>query len=323
MNKKILLSLALLSTLSAVDKFKAGDIISADVMNEAFDSITRVPTTADLVGSWSCRYISRRASGCTASWTRHTNDLYYYADNATLDITDNGNDTYSFEALPNLDDCTNSQAFSGNISTEAKALFLAGHGIPIEMVNRNRFVLNYGFFADCKRVDNVPQNPQELTVTVSSNINILSWSDLSTFETEFNILRKDSINGEWQVIDTVNQNTTIYEDVVTETKPYWYRVQAKNTTGTSLGSNVATTAGSSIITLTSTDVKNAIDSAVNDTVTLSDTDIISTINTTVSTAIANIVEDSYADSTCDPYADSTYDPYANSTYDPYADSTSE
>jgi len=342
MNKKILLSLALLSTLSAVDKFKAGDIISADVMNEAFDSITRVPTTADLVGSWSCKAIVQTDTGCTSSWLSHPDGLYSYLESGTLEITDDNDGTYSIQTTnPNILYCRLGTAVSGSIATEEDLLYIniptddigtdskrqQQYSLSLKTKNNFRFsnlwsngsmngMLNS---ANCQRVESIPNNPQELTVTVSSYRNTLNWSDLSTSETEFNILRKDSTNGEWQLIDTVNQNTTIYEDTVTEVKPYWYRVQAKNTIGTSLGSNVAATIGNGTVTLTSTDVKSAIDNAVDNTVTLSDTDIISTINTAVSTAVTNAV----ANIVEDPYADSTYDPYADSTYDPYADSTSE
>jgi glucose/arabinose dehydrogenase len=66
----------------------------------------------------------------------------------------------------------------------------------------------------------------------------LNWIDNSDNEDGFRIERKDS-GGNFEIITTVPENTTFYEDVVSQTIDYEYRVQAFNSLDESGYSNIA------------------------------------------------------------------------------------
>ncbi len=82
--------------------------------------------------------------------------------------------------------------------------------------------------------------PSNLDATFDTNgYPILTWDDNSSTETSFAIERRESSTGsEFNVIDTVNENTTSYKDLgVSASTSYIYRVIAfnKDTTSTYSG----------------------------------------------------------------------------------------
>jgi hypothetical protein len=67
---------------------------------------------------------------------------------------------------------------------------------------------------------------------------VLTWQDHSDDESEFGILRRESLEGNYSNVCTVPANTTCCTNSVSTGGYYWYRITATNTNGTSLGSNV-------------------------------------------------------------------------------------
>ena len=66
----------------------------------------------------------------------------------------------------------------------------------------------------------------------------LAWTDNSTDETGFKVLRKDSLKGSYSTVTTTSAGVISYDDTVTESKTYWYRVSATNDNGTSVPSKM-------------------------------------------------------------------------------------
>jgi hypothetical protein len=66
----------------------------------------------------------------------------------------------------------------------------------------------------------------------------LSWVDSSDDETGFKILRRDSLEGDFNQIGSTTAGVNSFDDTVPSTGDYWYRVQATNSNGYSIGSNV-------------------------------------------------------------------------------------
>ncbi len=91
---------------------------------------------------------------------------------------------------------------------------------------------------------NIPSAiPEDSEISLSGSSATITWSDRSEDETGFVIVRRDSLNGQWEEIATVSAvagtGTTIsYTDPNLTTGTYWYRVKSVNIHGKSLGSNV-------------------------------------------------------------------------------------
>ena len=92
-------------------EFKAGDTISAEMMNEIFDYIKNANkkiSASELIGTWSClRYT--RSDSCKppplGTWTVGTDSLYRYH-SGTLVMIDDGDGTYSYTtSKPNMFMC--------------------------------------------------------------------------------------------------------------------------------------------------------------------------------------------------------------------------
>ena len=78
-------------------EFKAGDTISAEMMNELFGYIKNSQQSiisSDIVGTWSCQIYSGD-NGCN-EWTTGTDSLYYYT-TGTITFVDDGDGTYSYQ----------------------------------------------------------------------------------------------------------------------------------------------------------------------------------------------------------------------------------
>ena len=66
----------------------------------------------------------------------------------------------------------------------------------------------------------------------------LAWTDNSTNETSFNVLRRDTLEGNWDNVTNTAADVTSYSDTVTAAGTYWYRVSATNGYGDSTGTTV-------------------------------------------------------------------------------------
>ena len=66
----------------------------------------------------------------------------------------------------------------------------------------------------------------------------LAWTDNSTNETGFNVLRRDTLEGNWDNVTNTAADATSYSDNVTAAGTYWYRVSATNDYGDSVASGM-------------------------------------------------------------------------------------
>ena len=277
--KNILLTLLItLSTVSFTDdyetaqRFKEGDTISADVLNDILDRIElslKSSSTSDLVGTWDVAWktcINGGPGNCSSldagsGWSSSIDNLFRTRSDVWT-ISDDGDGTYSL-SITNYcisgasggsyynDSCT------GRINVEG-GIFLfgteSGAGVSqdsdhtetynIKKVSQTRFQLwqlksgsnsFVGFTLD--KQSQPPKAPKELAITLASGKATLSWTAGDTTETAYDVQRKTSVDGDYASLATPTAET--YEDSsIAKGNSYWYRVFATNANGTSIGSNV-------------------------------------------------------------------------------------
>ena len=90
----------------------------------------------------------------------------------------------------------------------------------------------------CDRNNLPPTTPATFTASASGMTVSLAWTDSSTDEIGFKVLRKDSLTGSYSTITTTDDNVTSYSDTVPAVGSYWYRVSATNNNGDSVASKV-------------------------------------------------------------------------------------
>jgi hypothetical protein len=236
-------------------KFKAGDTISADMMNEIFDYINnanKMISASELIGTWSClRYT--RSDSCKSpplgTWTVGTDSLYLY-NSGTLVMIDDGDNTYSYTtSIPNIFSCeANDSVGLGNWVLKNNILFItfstngtAGDPsredgsklIFLKKVSSSKLLMESGdingLFADCDKQNLPPNSPSSLTFDNSSSSITLTWTDNQTEAvTGYKVIRKTVVTDDFTTVSTNTDNTTrTYEDDNVSTGgTYWYRVRA-------------------------------------------------------------------------------------------------
>ena len=112
----------------------------------------------------------------------------------------------------------------------SRAILLTG-GITASLVQ-------YTSTRSCDKQNLPPTTPATFTASASGMTVSLAWTDNSTDETGFKLLRKDSLTGSFSTVTTTSADATSYSDTVTDAKSYWYRVSATNSNGDSTGSKV-------------------------------------------------------------------------------------
>ena len=244
--------------------FSAGDTISADMMNEIFDYIknaNKMISASELIGTWSClRYTMSNECKTPAlgTWTVGTDSLYRY-NSGTLVMSYDNDSTYSYTtSIPNIFSCeANESVGLGNwvlknnilfitFSTNGTAGALDETGmklISLKKVSSSKLLMQYGaeskiVFAECDKQNLPPTTPATLTASASGTTVSLAWSDNSTNERNFNVLRRDSCDGSFSMVDNVTANETSSTDTVPAAGSYWYRVSATNDNGTSVPSKM-------------------------------------------------------------------------------------
>ena len=243
--------------------FSCGDTISADMMNEIFDYIknaNKMITASELLGTWSCE-VYTQTSGCAAYTSLGTDSLYRY-NSTTLVMIDDEDGTYSYTStIPNVFNCADEAdngtglgnwvvknnilfhdvykwGIKGDPSVEAQTKFA-----KLKRVSNTKFLMEMGsaattVFAECDKQNLPPTTPATLTASASGTTVSLAWSDNSTNETSFNVLRRDSCDGSFSIVDNVTENGTSSTDTVPAAGSYWYRVSATNDNGTSVPSKM-------------------------------------------------------------------------------------
>tara|TARA_B100000470_G_scaffold123776_1_gene95676 strand:+ start:109 stop:948 length:840 start_codon:yes stop_codon:yes gene_type:complete len=244
-------------------EFSAGDTISADMLNELFNNIKLSKTailSSDLVGTWSCKVSIRYSSSHATGWTADSDSLYQKLTSTITFIAD-GDGTYSYESTaPNpffaYDDraisghkyavLSNSFYFTfprkdqnGTIATDDKAIYY------LSKTSKNSYLFIRGGATDispdsliCDKQNLPPSMPSTFTASVSGKTVSLAWTDSSTDETGFKVLRKDSLTGSYSTVTTTSADATSYSDTVTAAGSYWYRVSATNSNGDSVASKM-------------------------------------------------------------------------------------
>ena len=244
-------------------EFSAGDTISADMLNELFNNIKLSKTailSSDLVGTWSCKVSIRYSSSHATGWTADSDSLYQKLTSTITFIAD-GDGTYSYESTaPNpffaYDDraisghkyavLSNSFYFTfprkdqnGTIASDDKAIYY------LSKTSKNSYLFIRGGATDispdsliCDKQNLPPSMPSTFTASVSGKTVSLAWTDSSTDETGFKVLRKDSLTGSYSTVTTTSADATTYSDTVTAAGSYWYRVSATNSNGDSVASKM-------------------------------------------------------------------------------------
>ena len=257
--------------------FSAGDTISADMMNEIFDYIknsNKMISASDLIGTWSCLLYTTTGECTTANtqlaedkkWDNGTGDPLYIYNSSTLEmIADNvsggttPDGTYSYTTpLPNMFRCADAQhgglgkwivknnvlfmtfssgGIAGDPAVEAQNMV-----VKLKKVTNSKILMEFNpskpVYAECDKQNIPPNNPRNFTASASGMTVSLAWTDNSTNETGFKVLRKDTLTGSFSTVTTTAADATSYSDTVTAAGTYQYRVSATNGYGDSTGSTV-------------------------------------------------------------------------------------
>ena len=256
-------------------RFKPGDVISADVMNEIFDYIEsskKTITAADLVGQWRCAKFMSAYPNDSANnnippgyqWSK--NKFFISIDGIQLNIAANSDGSLNWNSpsrnamnfiFVNQGSSTDGCAGYGIIESMYDAFAVSSNncnlqdisfptylwGMDVKRISKTRIKIIVANSSNpamllCDLQNVPPKSPEIISSSSSGPAIILAWNSNSSDATIFKVLRKDDLNGSFFVIGTTGASSTSYFDVVSAAGTYWYRVVASNGSGDSLGSNV-------------------------------------------------------------------------------------
>ena len=107
--------------------------------------------------------------------------------------------------------------------------------------DNNRHLITDNYFSDnYTQTGTVPLAPLNLSAQVLAFDKInLTWTDNSNNETSFEVYRAASASGPFQIVATLNANTTSYTDTsLSASSTYYYKVNAVNANGNSAASGL-------------------------------------------------------------------------------------
>jgi len=233
-------------------EFKAGDTISADMMNEIFDYINnanKMISASELIGTWSCSLYTAPTGECT--WTVGTESLHEHS-SSTLVMINDGDGTYSYTAQPNMFLCETDLGF-GIWIVKNNVLFIVGSAggvagdpsgvnavklVNLKKVSNTKLLMEFNpalpRYAECDRQNLPPNSPSSLTSDNSSSSITLTWTDNQTEAvTGYKVIRKTVVTDDFTTVSTITDNTTrtYADDNVSTGGTYWYRVRAYNSNG--------------------------------------------------------------------------------------------
>lgn len=254
----------------SASKFSSGDVVSAEVLNDILERIElalKAITPDELVGSWSTTWrtcLNGGPGNCSdlnvgTGWAAAVDGLYRTRSDTWV-ISDDGDGTYSVA----MDKCFQgavsgayyNDSCSARLGVDSGILILgtiAGAGVDsdadhsdvynIKRVSSSRYTVwklasGSGSFVSftLDKMDLAPEAPSKLELTVSSNSISQAWT-ASTGATSYDVHRKTTATGTFSSIGTPSTVSYVDSDV-TAGGTYWYRVFAKSSDGTSLGSSV-------------------------------------------------------------------------------------
>lgn len=227
--------------------FKPGDIVSADQLNEMCSA--QAPELAKtLLGTWAtqCWDNDTKDSAAPGTGVLTITDLTHAAFTGASCLANTGSSNMGEPRTPVSHptdqhaivrlDTVGDQALIAHVEFAGSTSHQVHHVLQLTANTMLLSTQNAGIEL-LTRINTPPANPTELAATTAGAAVTLAWKDNSIDETGFVILRRDSLLGIFTAIATVNANTTTYTDT-RGAGTYWYRVQSKNSNGTSLGSNL-------------------------------------------------------------------------------------
>lgn len=241
-------------------RIAAGDVISADVINEVLQYIdnSKIVVTKDsLLGTWTCVAYATPSDGAISGWTLVSN-LYYRLDNATITFSNSGG-VYSFStSSPRLfpiysspeTKATQATAMTSSSYDVIGSKFLYRYDTDGATVvysilrisdSRMQFAAESSIIfmsATCDKDISTPSIPGRLSATTSGLSVGLTWTASSTPGDSYKIYRKTPGDTAWEEIASVSASLTFYTDSMSSAGSFLYRVKASNTSGESFGTNV-------------------------------------------------------------------------------------
>lgn len=255
-------AVALASDYQTPNLFTAGEVISADSLNENFEQLAAVmrPVLADdLLGRWHCAsFVNNNASTlCSSEWKPEGQFFASLSETVAFSQPTPGNYQLTTEGK-DIFSCANSSALSTSFEVRAGALFyhytvdlagydktpyVGGYNLRRQSTTQVRwdYVAGGSFnplFIVCDKLDLPPARPSSLRADPSGSNVVLTWADNSTDETAFVVLRRDSLTGTFREIATTKANVPSYTDPDLAMGTYWYRIKARNGFGDSFGTNL-------------------------------------------------------------------------------------
>ena len=239
----------------------AGDVISADVLNEILNRINNLQTGGinseqDLVGEWSCTSTCRPGA-CTDSeiyngYWKNSFGLYIVSQTINITSIEEGkkvNLSYPHNlgqsfAETGAQSCNavvkNGKIFvtNPNGSGNGGACWNTGN-FSIEMVANQCFRMGNinDSVTNCKKNNIPPASPLNLRVSLSGDTSSLTWQKGDDRHTGYTLKRKLTADGTYEAIASVS--TDSYSDnSISSGNTYWYRVFGTNEYGEGTGSNV-------------------------------------------------------------------------------------
>ena len=249
----------------SAQRLKAGDVISADVMNDILDRIEltlRSATSADLVGSWDVTQTTcplctlgdcniNAASAVAPSGYGDPVDGLFRQRADVVVFSDDGDGTFSFQTE---DYCALTRGGVGNSSCSGGYAVVDGRMIigavdsfsayVITRVSETRFILSLNANGSSSyniiRLDKrglAPNAPTNLAYSrTSDGPYSLSWTAASGTVSSYSIKYKNEVEDDFSELTTTTSNS--YTVTAGYGEERWYRVFAVNDNGTSIGSNV-------------------------------------------------------------------------------------
>jgi len=238
-------------------RFKPGDVISADVLNEIFDYIEsskKTVTAADLVGQWKCTkyraYWDTDNTRLPPGYKWSTDKLTISLDGLTFNVTANSSGGFRWNSpMRNLissipsadygmkngmyyDECPGSgiiESVNGDVAIYSNSCFSDGSPehciLDFQRISKTRIKMvpfsNMVTRFTCDLQDPPPKSPEITSYTASGPAIAITWKSNSNDVTFFRILRKDDLNGTYSTIGTAGASTTGFFDVASQAGTYW------------------------------------------------------------------------------------------------------
>jgi len=246
---------------STAHELNSGDVISAEIINEMMQKIeivSRDVVATDLVGTWNITQTTcinggpgNCNGGISLDGSTENQDGITRSRSDTITFTRNNNGSYSF-SQQNYSSLV--RAGAGNTPGSGPYTIINGMAIfendgdlgkfYIKRISDSRFILSWLASANSSfniimldKIELPPVKPSHLTASIENNSVSLNWNDNSSNETGFKIQRRKE-HGSTSIIASISSDTTTFQDELSESGTYFYRVIATNTIGDSLGSNV-------------------------------------------------------------------------------------